>query len=123
MVYKGLLFAIGYAVGTILAPRFIYPLFYSAPRALVDAFRGRSAWWAPIVDISVPVLGFAALVLCGYLLAVVGIAAPVLKQMRSTPFNLGQWLGIGLVVARMLTPTGRQKLNADYVNSPGRRSD
>ena len=120
MIYNIVSLLVGWTIAALVAPFVLYPLLYSLPRALVDAGRGRAAWWRPLVYLAIPVLMFISLVVTGYLLAFIGIAAPVLRYMRSAGFVWGEWIGIGLALARLLTPTGRRKLNADYINSQGR---
>ena len=117
MIYNIVSLLIGWIIAAFVAPFFVYPVLYSGPRALIDVIRGRVRWWAPLVYLAFPVLAFVAMVGAGYLFAQFGIATRVLLYARNTWFVLGDWMGIGLVLLRLFTPSGRRKLRADYLKT------
>jgi hypothetical protein len=112
-VWSVLLFVLGFFLATLVFSFVVLPLLYGLPRSIYHHMRGEIPLSVALGYLFPPL--FWSILFFGIaLLLVFFVPSASALLLSSGAFALGQFIGLGFMVLRCLTASGRADLRADF---------
>lgn len=112
-VWSVLLFVLGFFLATVVFSLVVLPLVYGLPKTIYHYMRGEVPGSATLAYLFPPVFWSILFIGIGLLLVVFAPSVNAFLP-SSTAFTIGQFAGLGFMLLRCFTASGRADLRADF---------